>query len=189
VGDAYFKGSGTSQSAAVVSGLLALMFQAAPTLTPDGAKATLVSTTQRYLAKQAGGGAGVVDAYAAMQAALRYSGKLANKHLTPSTGLGSLEASRGSFHVYADLNGDGVPDLVTGEQDVLGNTWDARSWSARSWSADAWASSVWASYTAETLGWADTTWSGRSWTGTTWDARSWTSSSFDARSWSSEGWS
>jgi serine protease AprX len=189
VGDAYFKGSGTSQSAAVVSGMLALMFQARPTMTPDEAKAVLMGTAQKYLVTQAGAGAGVVDVYAAVQAALKGTGKTANKHLTPSTGLGSLEASRGSFHVYADLNGDGVPELVTGEIDVLGAAWDARSWTARSWTADAWASSVWSAYTAETLGWADTTWAGRSWTGTTWDARSWTSTTFEARSWSDAGWS
>ena len=39
VGDAYFKGSGTSQAAAIVSGVLARMFQADPALTPDEAKA------------------------------------------------------------------------------------------------------------------------------------------------------
>ena len=191
VGDAYFKGSGTSQSAAVVSGMLALMFQADPTLTPDMAKATVIGTAQRYMATQSGAGAGVVDVLAALRATLRqgYSLRPANQGLQPSTGLGSLEQSRGSYHVYADLNGDGVPDLVTGETDVMGTTWDARSWTARSWTADAWSASVWSSYTAESPGWTDAAWSGRSWSGTTWDARSWTSSSFDARSWSDANWS
>ena len=201
VGDAYFKGSGTSQSAAVVSGALALMFQAEPGLTPDVAKATLKGTAQKYLSDQAGAGAGLLDVFAALKAANKdtYAAKPANARWTPSTGLGSLDASRGSFHVYADLDGDGTPELVTGEVDVLGAAFDARSWSARSWSADTWDASSWAGLTAETSGWADTTWDGRSWTGTAWDARSWSSdsfdarswsaSTFDARSWSSAGWS
>ena len=187
VADAYFKGSGTSQSAAVVSGMLALMFQANPTLTPDVAKATVVGTAQKYLSKQDdGAGSGVIDVAAAVKASLkgRYASRPANQQLQPSTGLGSLEQSRGTFHVYADLNGDGVPELVTGEVDVMGTTWDAGSWAARSWTAGAWGDTTWSTYTAETPGWTDTTWSGRSWTGTTWDGRSW-----DGRSWSAAGWS
>ncbi|MFI5042580.1 MAG: S8 family peptidase, partial [Acidimicrobiales bacterium] len=191
VGDYYFKGSGTSQSAAVVSGVLALMFQADPTLTPDVAKAIVVGGAQKYLASQPGAGAGLIDAFSAVKATLRqrYVSRPANQNLTPSTGLGSLEASRGSYHVYADLDGDGTPDLVTGEVDVLGAAWDGQSWTARSWSADAWDSSEWSAYTATTAGWSDTSWSGRSWTGTTWDGRSWTGTTWDGRSWSDAGWS
>ena len=113
VGDAYFKGSGTSQSAAVVSGMLALMYQANPALTPDVAKAIVVGTAQTYLSKQdVGAGAGVIDIAGAVKASLKgkYFSKPANQSLQPSTGLGSLELSRGTFHVYADLDGDGVPD-------------------------------------------------------------------------------
>ena len=192
VGDSYFKGSGTSQSAAIVSGMLALMYQANPALTPDVAKAIVVGTAQRYLSRQDdGAGAGVIDVAAAVKGSLKgkYFSRPANQGLTPSTGLGSLEQSRGTFHVYADLNGDGVAELVTGEVDVMGTTWDAGSWAARSWTAGAWGDNAWSAYTAETPGWTDTTWSGRSWTGTTWDARSWTDASWEARSWSSAGWS
>src|SRR5207244_3018582 len=41
VGDDQFKGSGTSQSAAVLSGAVALMLQRQPKLTPDQVKAAL----------------------------------------------------------------------------------------------------------------------------------------------------
>ena len=57
----YFKGTGSSQAAAVVSGLAALMFEADPSLTPDVAKAVLVGTTDRTLAGQKGAGQGLVD--------------------------------------------------------------------------------------------------------------------------------
>ena len=48
VGTSYFKGTGTSQAAAVVSGVAALMFQANPSLTPNVAKAILKGTAKAY---------------------------------------------------------------------------------------------------------------------------------------------
>ena len=44
-----FRGSGTSQAAAVVSGAAALLLQAYPNLTPDQVKAALVSTATPVL--------------------------------------------------------------------------------------------------------------------------------------------
>jgi serine protease AprX len=183
VGDAYFKGTGTSQAAAVVSGIAARMFQANPSLTPNVAKAILMGTAGKANGLKS---APLVDAAGAVQATLShaYDKKPANQGLVPSTGLGSLEASRGSFHVYADLNGDGVPEPVQGEVDVLGQAWDGRSWSGRSWSAEAWASSAWCAYVAESPGWEARSWSGRSWSGTSWDGRSWS-----GQNWTGQGWS
>ena len=64
VGTAYFKGTGTSQAAAVVSGVGALMFQAKPGLTNNQAKALLMGTAMPYLAGN-GGGQGLLNAYQA----------------------------------------------------------------------------------------------------------------------------
>jgi serine protease AprX len=188
VDDAYFKGTGTSQAAAVVSGVAALMFQANPNLTPDIAKAILMRTAMRTRGLM---NAPLVDAFGSVWAALNNALHIrpANQGLVPSTGLGSLEASRGSFHVYADLNGDGVPELVRGEIDVLGQTWDARSWSARSWSAESWGSTVWSDYVAESPGWEARSWSGRSWSGTAWDGRSWSGRDWTGQFWSGGIWS
>lgn len=187
VGDAYFKGTGTSQAAAVVSGVAALMFQANSSLTPDIAKAILIKTAQTNGTLKA---AGLVDAAGAIQATLQHTmdGQPANVGLTPSTGLGSLEASRGSFHVYADLNGDGSFELVTGEVDVLGQTWDASAWTGRSWSEDAWESSVWSEYVAELEEWEGRSWSGRSWSGSDWDGRSWSNTDWTSSDWSGGTW-
>ena len=44
VGDDLFRGSGTSQAAAVTSGAVALLLQEYPTLTPDQVKAALVAS-------------------------------------------------------------------------------------------------------------------------------------------------
>ena len=49
------------------------------------------------------------------------------REMLDAIGVGSLEGSRGQFHVHVDLNHDGQPELVTGEQDVLGAPWDSTS--------------------------------------------------------------
>ena len=49
VGDYYFKGSGTSQAAAIVSGIVALLSQLNPHLSPDQIKRVLMTTATPLL--------------------------------------------------------------------------------------------------------------------------------------------
>jgi serine protease AprX len=170
------KGTGTSQATAIVSGVAALMFEADPEMTPDVAKQTLLSTANPYLADQPGAGVGLVDATSATSASAagQFDGDPANGDWTPSDGSGSLEASRGSMHVYADMNGDGVPELVQGDVDVSGNTWDANSWDANSWDANSWDAN---------------SWDGTGWTANTWDSNSWDANTWDGAQWASDSWS
>ena len=51
-----------------------------------------------------------------------------------STGLGSLEASRGDSHLADPDNGA----VLSGEQDISGAPWDARRWSTASAGGVAW---------------------------------------------------
>jgi len=187
IGDAYFKGTGTSQAAAIVSGAAALMLQANPWLTPDMVKGALIKTAFRNASyKWPTAGDGVIDVGSAVQAGIKEVGGIGspNAGIVPSIGTGSLEASRGSFHANADFNGDGIPDLVSGEIDALGQPWPAMSWSAY-----AWYTSPWSQLTAVTPGWSATTWSATSWSGTTWSATTWSATSWSALSWSADMWS
>ncbi|MGH2555890.1 MAG: S8 family peptidase, partial [Actinomycetota bacterium] len=170
VGAYYFKGSGTSQAAAIVSGVAALMIQAKPSITPDVLKATLVGTARKMggllgLVGLDGSGAGLVDATAAVNAAASnaYANKPANRGLLTlrSTGLGLIQLSRDSSAlVYSDPNGDGLLDLVTGEVDALGNALLGNVWSA------VWSDNPWAPYVFEAIGWEGKTWGGKTWGGT-----------------------
>jgi serine protease AprX len=179
----YFKGTGTSQSAAVVSGVAALMYQENPSLTPDRVKGILIGTAFGGPEYRNGGGAGLVDASGAVAAANTGPAN-PNANLDASAGTGSLEASRGRFHVETDLDGDGVPDLVEGEIDVLGDPWDSTSWSSTSWSSTSWSSTSWSSMISENEGWSSTSWSSTSWSGMWWDSTSWSSTSWSSVSWS-----
>lgn len=183
VDEDYFKGTGTSQSGAVVSGIAALMYEANPNLTPKGVKGILMGTAFKTAAYRVGGGDGLVDATGAVLAATSVVAN-PNVGLVRSTGLGSLERSRGRFHVETDLDGDGVADLVEGEMDVLGDPWDSTSWSSTSWSSTSWSSTSWSSLIAENAGWSSTSWSSTSWSGTSWSSTSWSSNSWSSVAWS-----
>jgi serine protease AprX len=187
VDDDYFKGTGTSQSGAIVSGVAALLYQANPSLRPGTVKSILMGSTFRAAQYRTGGGSGLVDVAGAFQSIS--SGDWANGGLVRSLGTGTLEDSRGRFHVHTDLNHDGQLDLLTGEQDVLGAPWDSTSWSSTSWSSTSWSSSAWSSLISENSGWASTSWSSTSWSGMYWSSTSWSSNSWSSNSWSSTSWS
>ena len=174
VGDHYFKGSGTSQAAAIVSGVAALMIQANPSITPDVLKATLVGTARdmgsllNIVGTEAG--AGLVDATAAVNAAVAnaYASKPANRASVRSTGAGLMHLSRDSSAVvYSDLNHDGLLDQVVGEVDALGNARLGDTWT------EAWSENPWAPYVFEALGWDGKTWGGKTWGGTSWKGKTW----------------
>ncbi|HEX2294388.1 MAG TPA: S8 family serine peptidase [Actinomycetota bacterium] len=94
-----FKGSGTSQAAAVVSGAAALLVQQRPNATPDQIKALLKSTASTMPAADAQAqGAGVVNLKAALKAPTPLP-LLAAQTWPRATGTGSLEKSRGSVHL------------------------------------------------------------------------------------------
>jgi serine protease AprX len=194
VGSAYFKGTGTSQAAAVVSGIAALLFEADPSLTPDEAKAALVGSSSG-LAGQPGAGSGLVDAAGAVEAvrAGKYAGTVSPPYVS-GTGLGGIEASRGSYHVYSDPDGNSVPELVTGEVDVLGNAWSPEMWSAAPWSTPHWLATSWRPLVGafdrlQLALWTGPTWSGMVVDADAWAARHWSTSSWVARHWSARHWS
>jgi serine protease AprX len=189
----YFKGSGTSQATAVVSGAAALLLQQRPTLTPDQVKTLLTGNAESMprgdvLAR----GAGQLNIDKATGAALPKSAVA--QTFPASTGLGSLEASRGGSHVADPQTGE----ELTGEIDVTGKawtpdtwatacttgtTWYNGDWNARTWSGDSWSSRTWSGDSWSSVVWEGRTWSGRTWSGRTWSGRTWSGSSWAGAIW------
>ena len=197
VDENYMKGTGTSQATAVISGVAALMFQANPSMSANVAKATMIGTAGDSTAGQPGGGAGLVNASKAVQWAkdARMASRPANQNLTPSTGMGSLELSRGSYHVEVDMDGDGVYERLEGEigfgwteGDWASGSWRSASWSASSWRADQWSAGSWRASSWSAGSWRSDSWTASSWRSDTWSASSWRSSSWRAGSWSDSSW-
>ncbi|WP_328475282.1 S8 family serine peptidase [Actinoplanes sp. NBC_00393] len=192
VGERFFRGSGTSQAAAVVSGSVALLLQQRPGLTPDQVKQLLMQTADPLTgADPVAAGAGQLDI--AEAAALKLPGNAAQTW-PAATGLGSLELSRGSAHLVDDATGT----VLVGERDIFGKAWVPATWTAvarngKAWTGGTWNGSGWTgqgftgtSWTVVT--WTGRSWAGRSWTGSAWSGRSWTAGAWTGRSWTSGTW-
>jgi serine protease AprX len=180
----FFRGSGTSQSAAFVSGTVALLLQQRPELSPDQVKAILKSTADPMWADRRLQGAGLIDARAAVRAPVPWS--LFARQLHPvSLGTGSLEAARGGSHVADPETGT---ELV-GEMDIFGQAWDGRSWSEAAWEGRSWSGGTWNGRSWSGDDWSGSSWSGRSWSGRSWSGDSWAGRSWSGRSWSGRSWS
>ncbi len=180
VGDRFFRGSGTSQAAAVVSGAAALLLDKRPELSPDQVKALFTSTASHLRnADSVAQGAGALDVRAAAAAP---TPEATQEHI-PSEGTGSLEAARGSAHVEMD------GDALSGEQDIFGEPWDGATWARNSWSGTSWSGGLWNSEVWAGDSWTRNSWSHNSWSGIVWTRNSWSRNSWSDTYWARNSWS
>lgn len=181
-GGRLFRGSGTSQAAAVVSGAVALLLQQRPEMTPDQVKALLTTTARPLRAGDvAAGGAGALDLKRAYESS---PPDVAQAHQA-ATGLGSLELSRGSNHV-ADPE-DGAE--LTGEVDIFDQAWDAPTWAADALAGRAWHGGTWRGQAWAGDGWGDGSFAGTAWQGRAWHGSNWTGRAWHGRAWHDYVWS
>ena len=135
----YFRMSGTSMAAPMVSGAVALLLQDEPGLTPDQVKYRLTSTANKtwsgYNANKAG--AGYLDAYAAVTGT---STKSANTGLTASTLL-----TTGSAPINSSVSWNSV-------------SWNSVSWNSVSWNSVSWNSVSWNSVSWNSVSWNSDYW-------------------------------
>jgi serine protease AprX len=192
VGGRFFRGSGTSQAAAVVTGGAALLLQQRPWLTPDQLKLLLTSNADRLgglLNLDLSQGHGELDLRRASYASASYT----HQWYVRSTGLGVVELSRGTKHVVWS----GVS--LTGEQDIFLDTVntaavasqeaDATAWSAGDWNGGSWSGGSWSGGSWSSTAWSGGSWSGGSWSGGSWSSNQWTGGSWSGGSWSGGSWS
>jgi serine protease AprX len=171
IGERLFRGTGTSQAAAVVSGAAALLIQQRPTATPDEIKALLTASAAPIAgATAAQQGAGLVDLAKAKDTATPANAK---QTFALSTGVGSLELARGSAHVVV------AGREVRGEVDVRGKAFDGRAWAQGMKTGANWTG----------MSWSGMSWSGMSWSGMSWSGMSWSGMSWSGMSWSGMSWS
>ena len=190
----YFRGSGTSQSAAVVSGAAALLLQQRPGLTPDQVKALLTDTATRLPAAETQAqGDGLVNVSAAMQSPT----PLARQMFAQSTGTGTLDGARGTARLVLDgvtlsgekdIFGSAYVSAVHAAQEASGTSWSGGTWNGSSWAGSSWAGSSWASTAWAGSSWAGSSWAGSSWASGVWDGSSWAGSSWAGSSWAGSSW-
>lgn len=212
-GERLFRGSGTSQAAAVVSGSAALLLQAYPNLTPDAVKAALVTTASplRDL-DPLDGGSGLLDVRDALEAVKRTAPGPSGLDLsvateTPkkvapvrdsaaapwaavqtfpvATGTGSLEEARGGSNLVDTDTGE----MLSGEVDVQGMAWDAAGWSHASANGTAWDGGTWMRARWSGDGWTSNGWARARWSGDGWSRARWSEANWERARWSRARWS
>ena len=162
IGERHFRGSGTSQAAAVVSGAVARLLAARPQLDPDEAKAVLRATARPLGATPVElQGAGLVDLTAAASAGVPRD---ARQRHPRAHGTGRL---RGSLGV----------ELAVEHPDADASRWTASRWTASRWTASRWTASRWTA----------SRWTASRWTASRWTASRWTASRWTAAGWSADG--
>ncbi len=206
VNERFFLGSGTSQSAAIVSGAVALIIDQRPNIKPDQVKKLLMATADPIKGQSTRcQGAGAIDLKKALTTGTPSTSWSAQTYL-PSTGSGLIEAARGTNHVQHN----GV--VLVGEQDIKGSPWhgwcnvgldltsaclatywnggdwNGTTWSGTTWSGTTWSGTTWSGTTWSGTTWSDVDWSGTTWTGTTWSGTTWSGTTWSGTTWSGAGW-
>lgn len=182
IGTRFQAASGTSQATAIVSGLAAVLISKFPSATPDQIKTFLRTNATPYKDTLSGkvwylgtGEANVANAVPITD--LADSPPAAIR----SSGLGSLEASRGTYHVQAD----GLP--LTGETDIFGRSWSVDS--STGWDSDLWDLSPWTAGSWDGARWSAMTWDGARWSGARWSGARWSAGVWDGARWTGGRWS
>ena len=199
LGDRYFRGTGTSEAAAIASGTVALLLQKYPNMSPDQVKRMLKASARPLRGSDPstqGNGAVNCGWLAWATPPVNFG-----QNHPAADGMGSVERARGRDH----LTMNGV--VLQGEIDIFGkpfapgtsgtswsggdwngSTWSGSSWSGSSWSGSTWSGSSWSGSTWSGSSWSGSTWSGSSWSGPTWSGSSWSGSSWSGSSWSGGVW-
>ena len=190
-GNTYLRGTGTSQSAGVVSGAVALLLEQRPELAPDQVKEILNSSTRLLTEtnrknsapqpkKTAGSGLLDIEGALSMQTPSLLT---SSQFYSAATGMGTLEGARGTYHV-----GEGS-DILQGEWTAFGGQWDPASWTVGTWSGDTWSGGTWSAGTWSAGTWSAGTWSAGTWSGGTWSAGTWSGGTWSGGTWSAGTWS
>jgi serine protease AprX len=186
VSDQLTRASGTSQAAAVTSGLAALLFEAFPQANAEQIKALLTGASDKEHGRK--------DAVTGIETSLDLGDAykqglrrlpavapidpLAECGPTICRGIGDGSAP---FVDWAQASWNGVTWLM--------NQWSANQWSANQWSGNQWSANQWSANQWSSSQWSANQWSGNQWSANQWSANQWSSSQWSANQWSANQWS
>ena len=196
----YFRVGGTSMSAAVVSGEVALLLEEQPWLEPDEVKEQIVERTREVDVPSGVDGEFIqINEAAADKAVLKRARGEANDGLTPSTLLDPVTG--GIDYERASWSRASWSEAI----DPLRASWSRASWSRASWSRASWSASPITCLDLERASWSRASWSAAELasaeaacslllaemypTRASWSASQWTCTELERASWSRASWS
>jgi serine protease AprX len=206
VGTRFQRGSGTSQSTAVVSGLAALLVQKYPTATPDQIKAMLVQSGHPlyHVAKIVNGlDLGlpaeltnlVTDIGSAVDAWWEGSGSVDVSALVPVTaapkvtaqaltakGTGSVELSRGTSHLISGTK------TLNANVDIFGRPFGGATWAKATLAGTTWTGGTYNGAKWTGTGWLNSQWTGVRWSSLDWAGAKWTGAKWTGLVWDGAKW-
>jgi serine protease AprX len=154
----YYRLSGTSMAAPVVAGVIALMVERNPTLSPAQIKKRLKSTaTALTFGTAFDRGAGLVNAYRAASS-VDTGKEYAPDRVSDAFAKDMKKFIQGQPFVWRDLT-------YHGGVDSAGISWEGVTWENVRWDTVTW----------ENVTWEGFTWEGISWEGVTWETVTWQS--------------
>ncbi|MDH4170911.1 MAG: S8 family serine peptidase [Acidimicrobiia bacterium] len=163
-----FLGSGTSQAAAVVSGLAARAIGEYPGLDADDLKATLERGARSLnTAGPIKSGDGRVR-----RDWPRFDSPTQDFTRAAGAGTGIVTPAGATW------SGGGWS----------GATWSGATWSGATWSGGTWSGATWSGATWSGATWSGATWSGATWSGATWSGATWSGATWSGATWSGTGW-
>jgi serine protease AprX len=200
VGKTLFRGSGSSQAAAVVAGAVALLYQKAPKTTSPQMRQWLRASAQPLTGFDPSLAVGEINVTKALAQGVPYIA--GNGGTGSSRGTGPLEDARGTTHVVHNTT------TLRGTTDIFGTfsttawvnaiaagtAWKGGLWMGRRVTGDGWTGSSWASKTWAYAGWSGNDWAGQawadpSWSGHYWSGRAWSGDDWSGHYWSAQTWS
>jgi serine protease AprX len=176
----YFRISGTSMAAPMVTGAVALLLQAEPDLTPDQVKYRLLQTGSMIHGSSSDPNTyPYLDIHAALTT---LTTEAANQDIIPH----QLLAKMALMAYWSSANGDENIDWENVDWDAV--NWDAVNWNAVNWNAVNWNAVNWNAVNWNAVNWNAVNWNAVNWNSVNWNSVNWNSVNWNSVNWNSVNW-